>query len=60
MSLLLTVAVVVALVILLILGLAVRIINSTNRVVLFRLGRVRGTRAPKFRMIIPFVDVMHR
>ncbi|HEX4103769.1 MAG TPA: slipin family protein [Pseudonocardiaceae bacterium] len=27
---------------------------------LFRLGRVRGTRAPGFRMIIPFVDVMHR
>jgi len=28
--------------------------------VLFRLGRVRGTQAPEFRMIIPFVDVMHR
>jgi regulator of protease activity HflC (stomatin/prohibitin superfamily) len=60
MSLLLTVVVVVALVILLILGLAVRIIKQYEQGVLFRLGRVRGTRAPGFRMIIPFVDVMHR
>jgi regulator of protease activity HflC (stomatin/prohibitin superfamily) len=60
MSLLLTVLVVVVLVILVILGLAVRIIKQYEQGVLFRLGRVRGTRAPGFRMIIPFVDVMHR
>jgi len=28
--------------------------------VLFRLGRVRGPRAPGFRLIIPFVDVLRR
>jgi regulator of protease activity HflC (stomatin/prohibitin superfamily) len=60
MSLLLTVLVVVVLVILLILGLAVRIIKQYEQGVLFRLGRVRGTRAPGLRMIIPLVDVMHR
>jgi regulator of protease activity HflC (stomatin/prohibitin superfamily) len=60
MSLLLTVLVVVVLVILLILGLAVRIVKQYEQGVLFRLGRVRGTRAPGLRMIIPLVDVMHR
>jgi regulator of protease activity HflC (stomatin/prohibitin superfamily) len=60
MSLLLTVLVVVVLVLLLGLWLAVRIVKQYEQGVLFRLGRVRGTRAPGLRMIIPLVDVMHR
>jgi regulator of protease activity HflC (stomatin/prohibitin superfamily) len=60
MSLLLTVLIVVVLVLLLGLGLAVRIVKQYEQGVLFRLGRVRGTRAPGFQMIIPFADVMHR
>jgi regulator of protease activity HflC (stomatin/prohibitin superfamily) len=37
-----------------------RIIKQYEEGVLFRLGRVIGERAPGFRVIIPFVDVLHR
>jgi regulator of protease activity HflC (stomatin/prohibitin superfamily) len=60
MSSLITVLVVVVLGLLLLLGLAVRIITQYEQGVLFRFGRVVGTRAPGFRLIVPFVDVMHR
>jgi regulator of protease activity HflC (stomatin/prohibitin superfamily) len=50
--------VVVALV--LVAGLAVRIIKQYEQGVLFRLGRVQGTRQPGFRLIVPVVDVLHR
>jgi regulator of protease activity HflC (stomatin/prohibitin superfamily) len=40
--------------------LSVRIVKQYEQGVLFRLGRVLGVRVPGFRMIIPFVDVMHR
>jgi regulator of protease activity HflC (stomatin/prohibitin superfamily) len=60
MSLLLTVLVVVVLVLLLGFWSAVKIVKQYEQGVLFRLGRVRGTRAPGLRMIIPLVDVMHR
>ena len=39
---------------------AVRIIKQYEQGVLFRLGRVLGTRQPGLRVIIPFVDVLHR
>jgi regulator of protease activity HflC (stomatin/prohibitin superfamily) len=60
MSNVITILVVVLLVLLVGLSLAVRIVKQYEQGVLFRLGRVLGTRAPGFRMIIPFVDVMHR
>ncbi len=41
-------------------GLAVRIVKQYERGVLFRLGRLRGVREPGLRLIIPFVDVLHR
>jgi regulator of protease activity HflC (stomatin/prohibitin superfamily) len=44
----------------LLLLLAIRIVKQYERGVVFRFGRLIGTRAPGFRMIIPFVDVMHR
>ena len=56
MAILITVLVVV----LLGLGLAVKIVKQYEQGVLFRLGRVQGLRQPGLRMIIPFVDVMHR
>jgi regulator of protease activity HflC (stomatin/prohibitin superfamily) len=41
-------------------ALAARIIKQYEQGVLFRLGRVVGQREPGFRLIIPFVDVLHR
>jgi regulator of protease activity HflC (stomatin/prohibitin superfamily) len=40
--------------------LSARIVKQYEEGVLFRLGRVIGTRSPGFRVIIPFVDVLHR
>ena len=60
MSVLVTVLVVVLLVLLLVLALAVRIVKQYELGVLFRLGRVIGTRQPGLRLIIPFVDILHR
>ena len=39
---------------------AVKIVKQYEKGVLFRLGRVQGTREPGLRLIIPIVDVMHR
>ena len=60
MQIALTVLVVVLAVAALLLALAVRVIKQYEDGVLFRLGRVVGERDPGFRLIIPFVDVMHR
>ncbi|MDQ2790910.1 MAG: band 7 domain-containing protein [Pseudonocardiales bacterium] len=60
MSILIIVAVVVVLLILLVGGLAVRIVKQYELGVLFRLGQVLGVREPGLRMIVPFVDVLHR
>jgi len=56
MAILITVLVVI----LLGLGLAVKIVKQYEQGVLFRLGRVLGLRQPGLRVIIPFVDVLHR
>src|SRR5665811_1355261 len=42
------------------LALAVRIVKQYEQGVLFRLGRVLGLRQSGLRVIIPFVDVLHR
>ena len=60
MKILIVVIIVVAVLLLIVFALAVRIIKQYERGVLFRLGRLRGLRAPGFRLIIPFVDVLHR
>ena len=54
--------VVVIVVILLLIGVAMsaRVVKQYEQGVLFRLGKVVGARVPGFRMIIPFVDVLHR
>ena len=55
-------AVVLIVVLLALIGLAltVRIVKQYEKGVLFRLGRLRGTREPGLRIIIPLVDVLHR
>jgi regulator of protease activity HflC (stomatin/prohibitin superfamily) len=60
MNTLIVIIVVVAVLVLLMLVLAVRIVRQYERGVLFRLGRLRGARTPGLRLIIPFVDVMHK
>ena len=42
------------------LAMAIRIVKQYEKGVLFRLGRLRGTREPGLRIIIPVVDVLHR
>jgi regulator of protease activity HflC (stomatin/prohibitin superfamily) len=59
MSVLLTV-VVVAVLAVLGLALSVRIVKQYERGVLFRLGRVLGTREPGLRLIVPAIDVLRR
>ena len=60
MGVLITVVVVVVLLVLLWFGLSVRIVQQYEEGVLFRLGRLRGSRAPGFRLIIPVVDSLRR
>jgi regulator of protease activity HflC (stomatin/prohibitin superfamily) len=57
---LITVVVIVVLLVLLGFGLSVRIVTQYQQGVLFRLGRLRGPRAPGLNLIIPVVDVLHR
>ena len=54
------IAVVAAVLIIVVLALAVRIVRQYEQGVVFRLGRLRGLRDPGLRLIIPFIDVMHK
>ena len=60
MSTLVAVLVTVLVVVLLVMTLSVRIVKQYEQGVLFRLGRVIGTREPGLRLIVPVVDVLHR
>jgi len=60
MKVLIIVLIAVLLLILLALKLAVRIVKQYEQGVLFRLGRLRGSLNPGFRLIIPYIGVMHR
>ena len=60
MGVVIAVVVVVVLLALLGFGLAVRIVQQYEQGVLFRLGRLRGARAPGLNLIIPGVDVLRR
>ena len=60
MKALIVVIVVVIVLFLLALALSARIVKQYEQGVLFRLGRVQGPRSPGFRLIIPFIDVLHR
>lgn len=50
----------VLLLLLLLCAMAMKIVKQYEQGVLFRLGRVLGERKPGLRLIIPFVDVLHR
>ncbi len=52
--------VVIAIVVLLLLTLAVKVVKQYEQGVLFRLGRVIGTRPAGLTVIIPFIDVLNR
>ncbi|WP_369223270.1 slipin family protein [Streptomyces sp. R39] len=60
MQLLIVLIVVVGLVALVVLAMAVKVVKQYENGVLFRFGRLVGTRSPGLRFIIPFVDVLHR
>ena len=60
MEALVIVLVVVAVLVVIGLAMALKIVKQYERGVLFRLGRVQGLRGPGLRVIIPFIDVLHR
>src|SRR6266568_3986065 len=60
MNTLIVVLVIAVVLVLIVLALAVRIVKQYERGVVFRLGRVIGSREPGLTVIIPFVDVLHR
>jgi regulator of protease activity HflC (stomatin/prohibitin superfamily) len=60
MKALVTVLIVVLVVLVLGVVLSARVVKQYQDGVLFRFGRVIGERKPGFRMIIPFVDVLHK
>jgi regulator of protease activity HflC (stomatin/prohibitin superfamily) len=57
---LIIVLVIVAVLVVIGLAMALKIVRQYEQGVLFRLGRVQGPRNPGLRVIIPFVDVLHR
>jgi len=60
MAVLIVVLVIVAFLLLVVGAMSVKIVKQYEEGVLFRLGRAIGARQPGFRLIIPFVDVLHR
>ncbi len=60
MTLVTVLTLVLVLMLLMLASASIRIVKQYERGVLFRLGRLVGERPPGFRMIIPFVDVLHR
>ncbi|MEV7977055.1 slipin family protein [Streptomyces sp. NPDC086519] len=60
MQALIVLVVVVGLLAVVALALAVKVVKQYEKGVLFRFGRLVGTRSPGLRFIIPFVDALHR
>ncbi|MFH8773668.1 SPFH domain-containing protein [Streptomyces sp. NPDC017958] len=60
MQALIVLIVVVGLLALVTLAMAVKVVKQYEKGVLFRFGRLVGTRSPGLRFIVPFVDVLHR
>ncbi|WP_217561124.1 slipin family protein [Streptomyces sp. GbtcB6] len=60
MQALIVLIVVIGLLAVLALAFSVRVVKQYEKGVLFRFGRLVGTRSPGLRFIIPFVDVLHR
>jgi regulator of protease activity HflC (stomatin/prohibitin superfamily) len=60
MKILIIAVIIVVVLVALGLALSVRVVKQYQKGVLFRLGRALGAREPGLRLIIPFVDVLHR
>ncbi|MEU6896157.1 slipin family protein [Streptomyces sp. NPDC046557] len=60
MGVLIVLLVVLVVLVLLALAMAVKVVKQYEQGVLFRFGRLVGTRAPGLRVIVPFADVLHR
>jgi regulator of protease activity HflC (stomatin/prohibitin superfamily) len=60
MKVLIIVGVIVVILLLIGVAMSARVVKQYEQGVLFRLGKVVGARGPGFRLIIPFVDVLHR
>ncbi|HEY0117998.1 MAG TPA: slipin family protein [Cellulomonas sp.] len=60
MNALLTVLAVIVVVFLILAAMSARIVKQYEDGVLFRLGRVVGSRKPGFHLIVPFVDIMRK
>ncbi|MER6221500.1 MULTISPECIES: slipin family protein [Streptomyces] len=60
MQALIVLIVVIGLLAVLALALSVKVVKQYEKGVLFRFGRLAGTRSPGLRFIIPFVDALHR
>ena len=60
MNTLIVVLVIAAVLIIILFAMAVRIVWQYEQGVVFRLGRLRGPRAPGLRLIIPLIDVMRK
>ncbi|MFF1714669.1 slipin family protein [Streptomyces sp. NPDC058268] len=60
MGVLILVIVVVALLVVVAIAMAIKVVKQFEKGVLFRFGRLAGTRSPGLRFIVPFVDVLHR
>jgi regulator of protease activity HflC (stomatin/prohibitin superfamily) len=60
MKTLIIILVIVAVLMLVMLAMAVRLVWQYEQGVLFRLGRLRGSRAPGLRLIVPFIDVLRK
>jgi regulator of protease activity HflC (stomatin/prohibitin superfamily) len=60
MSVVLPILIVIVALLLIVAAMALKIVKQYEQGVLFRLGRVVGTREPGLRAIVPFVDVLRR
>jgi regulator of protease activity HflC (stomatin/prohibitin superfamily) len=60
MEALIIVLVIVAVLLLIGATMSVRVVKQYEQGVLFRLGKVLGARTPGLRIIVPFIDVLHR
>ncbi|MCX4580647.1 slipin family protein [Streptomyces sp. NBC_01571] len=60
MGVLIFLIIVVAVLVIVMVGMAIKVVKQFEKGVLFRFGRLVGPRSPGLRFIIPFVDVLHR
>ncbi|MGW2022901.1 slipin family protein [Streptomyces decoyicus] len=60
MGLLILVLIIAVVLAMIILAMAIKVVRQYERGVLFRFGKLVGTRSPGLRLILPFVDVLHR